>query len=280
MSASPAEVVAALEHASQRIETPCGEGTMAWRRWGTGPVTVLLHGGSGSWTHWIRTIPALSRTRQVLVPDLPGFGASALPAAPVSLASISAALERGIGDIVGVDERLDIVGFSFGMHVGQVLAERLGPRVRQLVLVAGHLIGPLEMQPGEMLQRWRDVADPDSRSAILKRNLAVLMLAHADNIDALATHIYEADVVRARLRPAPLVNGRDLDLIGRLHCPLAVIAGGLDPLGLPSVAEQQARLRQVQPAARTCIVPDAGHWVAYEAADRFNPLLAEVLESV
>ena len=253
---------------------------MAWRRWGTGPVTVLLHGGFGSWTHWIRTVPALSQTRQVLVPDLPGFGASALPAAPASLAAIAGALEAGIGDIVRPDERLDIVGFSFGTHVGQVLAERLGPRVRQLVLVAGHLVGPLELQPGEILQRWRDVADPDARATILKRNLAALMLAHADSIDALATHIYEADVVRARLRPAPLVNGRDMDLIGRLRCPIAVIAGALDPLGLPSVAEQQARLRKVQPAARTYIVPNAGHWVAYEAAVPFNVLVTQVLESV
>ena len=39
---------------------------------------LLLHGGSGSWTHWLRNIqPLVDAGRQVLVPDLPGFGDSA-----------------------------------------------------------------------------------------------------------------------------------------------------------------------------------------------------------
>ncbi len=41
---------------------------------------VLLHGGSGSWTHWIRNIPMLLACgRQVWAQDLPGFGDSASP---------------------------------------------------------------------------------------------------------------------------------------------------------------------------------------------------------
>ena len=42
--------------------------------------TVLLHGGSGSWNHWVRNIDALLASgRQVIAPDLPGFGDSARP---------------------------------------------------------------------------------------------------------------------------------------------------------------------------------------------------------
>jgi len=32
---------------------------MVWRLWGAGAPVLLLHGGSGSWTHWLRNIPAL-----------------------------------------------------------------------------------------------------------------------------------------------------------------------------------------------------------------------------
>src|SRR5262249_18899096 len=50
-----------------------------WGLGGAGPPVVLLHGGSGSWTHWARNIMPLARHFTVWVPDLPGFGDSGLP---------------------------------------------------------------------------------------------------------------------------------------------------------------------------------------------------------
>ena len=47
---------------------------MVWRVWGSGEPLVLFHGGSGSWTHWIRNIPELSRHYELWVPDIPGLG--------------------------------------------------------------------------------------------------------------------------------------------------------------------------------------------------------------
>jgi pimeloyl-ACP methyl ester carboxylesterase len=38
-------------------------------------------------------------------------------------------------------------------------------------------------------------------------------------------------------------------------------------------------LRSIQPTARFEVIPGAGHWAQYEAADRFNPLLAEIAGS-
>ena len=48
---------------SEKLETPCGNGKMVWRHWGKGPPLVLLHGGFGSWTHWIRNIEAFTQTK-------------------------------------------------------------------------------------------------------------------------------------------------------------------------------------------------------------------------
>ena len=40
----------------------------------------MLHGGAGSWTHWIRNIEAVAAAgRMACVPDLPGFGDSDVP---------------------------------------------------------------------------------------------------------------------------------------------------------------------------------------------------------
>ena len=43
---------------------------------GDGPPVVLLHGPAGNAAHWMRVIPGLASTRRVIVPDLPGHGAS------------------------------------------------------------------------------------------------------------------------------------------------------------------------------------------------------------
>jgi pimeloyl-ACP methyl ester carboxylesterase len=55
------------------IETVTIGGVKALR--GAGP-TLLLHGGTGSWTHWVRNIEPLARQFSVVVPDLPGMGES------------------------------------------------------------------------------------------------------------------------------------------------------------------------------------------------------------
>ena len=43
---------------------------------GDGPPVVLLHGPMANATHWMGIIPGLVATHRVIVPDLPGHGAS------------------------------------------------------------------------------------------------------------------------------------------------------------------------------------------------------------
>jgi pimeloyl-ACP methyl ester carboxylesterase len=53
-----------------------------WRRFGTDttqPPLVLLHGGHGSWMHWLRNAEALSAGRTLWLPDMPGFNDSDAP---------------------------------------------------------------------------------------------------------------------------------------------------------------------------------------------------------
>src|SRR3712207_2598632 len=88
-----------LQAAAYRIETPCGSGRMVWYRWGEGPTVVLLHGGAGSWRHWVRNVQILAERYRVLAPDLPGLGESDMPETwdpEVSADIIAAGLERVI----------------------------------------------------------------------------------------------------------------------------------------------------------------------------------------
>ena len=68
----PVALAAALA-GGHRIETLHEGVRTVWHVWGAsdGPAVVLLHGGSGSWTHWVRNIaPLRDAGWRVLVPDL------------------------------------------------------------------------------------------------------------------------------------------------------------------------------------------------------------------
>jgi pimeloyl-ACP methyl ester carboxylesterase len=55
---------------------------VSWRRFGDESAhapLVLLHGGHGSWMHWLRNVEALSAGRTLWLPDMPGFNDSDAP---------------------------------------------------------------------------------------------------------------------------------------------------------------------------------------------------------
>ena len=72
------DILTSLIAAARRIETPCAAGQMVWHAWneGAGAPLVLLHGGNGSWRHWVRQIQPFAATRCVIAADLPGLGES------------------------------------------------------------------------------------------------------------------------------------------------------------------------------------------------------------
>jgi 2-hydroxy-6-oxonona-2,4-dienedioate hydrolase len=88
-----------IEALSQRIVHRYAWGDVVWHVWnklkprheGRGECStteahqaiqiplVLLHGGSGSWTHWLRNVEHFAQQREVWALDIPGFGDSSLP---------------------------------------------------------------------------------------------------------------------------------------------------------------------------------------------------------
>ncbi len=72
---------------------------MVWRVWGEGEPLVLFHGGSGSWTHWIRNIAELSRHYELWVADIPGLGDSTMPPQPWVPQTIADVVVAGLGEL-------------------------------------------------------------------------------------------------------------------------------------------------------------------------------------
>jgi 2-hydroxy-6-oxonona-2,4-dienedioate hydrolase len=281
---SPAEYIAALDRASTRctspLVTPVGDGHIVWRCWGQGAPLVLLHGGTGSWMHWIRNVEALSHDMMVVVPDLPGSGESASPQPPFSAESIAAILLQGLDQIIGAQTRFSIGGFSMGGLIAGYLAQEGGSRVDTLVLVGSTGMGGTRAQM-EPLKSWRRLPTDEEKRAIHRVNLGILMIHDPQSIDALAVEVQSRNAAVSRIR------GKHVSHTGSLaNClpgftgRLAGIWGEHDPTAAPYLAERRERLQSFQPGAPFDIVPGAGHWVQYEAYETVNRRMRELLKSV
>jgi 2-hydroxy-6-oxonona-2,4-dienedioate hydrolase len=274
ISAATIEHVAGIAAEAERIETSCGDGTMVWRRWGSGDaVLALLHGGYGSWTHWIRNVLPLSRQFTVLACDMPGLGESATPPEPWSADGLAAIVVEGLARIVGSEAPLHLAGFSFGGVIGGSVAAQLGDRLRGFTVVGSNGLG-LERSPTP-LERVPAGASESEEFATHRYNLNQLMIFDPDKIDELALYLQKTNHANARMRSRRFSrSGALIEALPRIAARLDGIWGERDATAYPHVDERARLLRNVQPQARFAVVPGAGHWVQYEAADRFNELLA------
>ncbi len=261
-----------------RVETPCGDGKMVWRVWGAGPLLVLFHGGYGSWTHWIRNVLPLSRSFSVIAPDLPGLGESATPPEPHTAEGLARILVDGIDLVLPRREQLHLAGFSFGGVLGGHVAAQLGDRVRAFTVVGSNGLG-LIRQPTD-LQRVPAGSSTAEALAVHRHNLGALMIADPAKIDELSVYIQSENAPRGRVRSRRFSRADTLvRALPMVTARLDGIWGGRDATAYPHLDERAATLRSFQPAVRFEIIEGAGHWVQYEAAGRFNPLLAEIVRS-
>lgn len=240
------------------------------------PPLLLLHGGHGSWMHWLRNVDALCRDRTVWVPDMPGFHDSATPpAAALGQAQTAPLLEpllATLDALVGSHTAIDVAGFSFGGLVAALLAARRG-HVRRLALVgsAGH--GTARRQKRDMVN-WRAAADRSEEIAALHHNLATLLLHHPASIDALAFAIHDISChgTRFKSRESSRTPGALQAALAASPIPQLLAWGEHDVTA--DVRPLAARLAQ-EHAQRECVVLDgAGHWAQYERADATNELLS------
>ena len=271
-------IVEGVAAEAQRIETPCGDGGMVWRIWGSGPPLVLFHGGYGSWTHWIRNVLVLAREFTVIAPDLPGLGESATPPEPHTAEGLAAILVEGLDIVLPKDVAPHIAGFSFGGVLGGHVAAQLGDRLRALTIVGSNGLG-LVRQP-TTLERVPAGAPVAEALAIHRHNLGVLMIADPSKIDELAVYIQSQNAPRGRVRSRRFSRTDTLArVLPLVKARLDGIWGERDATARSHLEERARVVRSFQPGARFEVIAGAGHWAQYEAADRFNQVLAEITAS-
>ncbi len=106
------------------------------------PAVVLLHGSPGGRGDFEHVAPELARHYRVIVPDLPGFGASERDLPDFSI-RVHARYVLELLDSLGIDDA-HVVGFSMGGGVALGMADLAPRRVRSITMLSA--IGVQEME--------------------------------------------------------------------------------------------------------------------------------------
>jgi len=240
------------EHRGARIRAFVG---------GEGPPLLLVHGYGGAAWNFTELLPHL-QGRRLIVPDLPGHGASSPLPATTSL--------RGFADALVplLDGPVDVLGHSLGGVVALRLAERQPALVRRLLLAAPAGISS-STRRAELLIAFVGLVQPGriaggrvhriAGSRLLRRVVfGPFEVSNRDLLSERAVHgflrgpLSHTDALGAGLALAADDPRRDLE---RVRCPVLLLWGGRDrqvPLedGFEYARRLQAPLR---------VIADCGH---------------------
>jgi 2-hydroxy-6-oxonona-2,4-dienedioate hydrolase len=298
LDVKPHPVIAEWDAKAERIETPIENGHIVWRKWGAGPPLVFFHGGSGSWTHWIRNVPVLSRDYTVYTVDLPGMGDSdpftgtdlallsgeetdflqphdpAWQPQPIEMAALSRILAQALETMIP-REPINLVGFSFGGMTAANVTARIPHRIRRLVLSGAAGVAPRDPKM-KKLATWRFATTEAELEKVQRENVGILMLHDQASVDDLAVNIQMRNGMRTLSRKPPR-HFTTIPSLEKARPSLAAIWGRYDSVSGWQVDKIRERFLKIDPACEFHIVEDGGHWVAYERAAEFNRVLAGIL---
>ncbi len=261
-----------VECTGERIRIPVrlstGAGLATWRRFGQGRPLVMVHGGHGSWLHWIRNVRALSQSHEVWLPDMPGFGDSAA-VLPQDMGELVQAMLAMLEQLFPT-QPVDLAGFSFGGLMAANIAVRF-PRVRKVALLgpAGH--GTPRRQKTALVN-WRLSPSTEALHAVMRGNLAAHMLANPASVDALALTAHIRSCKKVRFRSKGISRSWKLvDVLPGIQAPVLILWGEHDVTATPDLAQPEL----LGDRADRCgeILPHGGHWVQFELADEVNDRL-------
>lgn len=268
----------------RHVRTPSRRtsGGIAFRTFGEGEPLVLLHGGAGSWLHWVRNVDVLASRFRVLAVDAPAYGDSADVPEDVSDGGYLDLFQAAIEEIAGDAPRVHLAGFSFGGGIAAHMAVRLGARTASLSMTGGAGYGPPEGRPftldsqRRMARRLGREPTEAELWEMHRENLLKLMIWDSDKLDDWAIGMQRDNLERMRFdsRRLSWADGTP-ELVGRLSCPVMVVYGEHDAAAVPPIAERFERCRAAKPDVETRLIPDCGHWAMYEAPEVVNRLMLD-----
>lgn len=263
---------AGADDAPRYLFAETGAGTLRYAKRGEGKTAVVLvHGFGGDLDNWLFTIDALAETATVYALDLPGHGQSTKALADPTLAGLSNAVQSFM-EAVGIDSA-HLIGHSMGGAVSIRTALDAPGRVASLALICSAGLGR-EINHG-YITGFIDAASRRDLKPVLEHLFADTGLVSRQMIDDLLKY-KRLDGVGEALRAiagAMFGDGQQAatlgDAIAAAAVPALVVWGEEDRI-IPA-----AHATALGAAARTAVIPNAGHMVQMEAAGKVNALLKE-----
>ncbi|MEU9668891.1 alpha/beta hydrolase [Streptomyces bobili] len=238
---------------------------------------VLVHGHPFDHTMWAPQREAFAPARRVIAPDLRGYGASPVTAGTTLLSRFAQDIEELLDDLL-VDTFV-LAGLSMGGQIAMECYDRLGDRVRGLVLA-------------DTFAEPETPAGKAARNAVADRLLAEGMRGYADEVllkmvaphapHAVRAHVHRMMTATPPEGAAAALRGRAerpdyRPLLRRVTAPALVVVGSDDEYTPVRDAET---LHALLPDSVLRVIDGCGHMPNLERPREFNAVLGEFLERV
>ena len=249
--------------------------SIAYRRAGAkpgAPVLVLLHGIGSTSASWLRQLQVLPAQVTVLAWNAPGYPGSSSLADESPTADHYAARVWAWLDALQI-EKLTLVGHSLGALMAAAATRAAPQRVERLFLLspaAGYGLAAAEVRASKLRDRLHALDKLGPQGMADKRGAALLSpQADAEQVAFSKDVMAQIDPPGYAQAARMLSNGRLVEDLAHITCPIQVASGSLDSITPP------AACRLVADAARTPLIDlgPVGHACPLEAADQVNALL-------
>ncbi len=259
-------------------------------RGGEGPTALLIHGTAGSWRNFQAWLPVLLPRAHLVIPDLPGFGESPVPAVRPRLRTWARLLHALMAELAQPPRIL--IGLGFGASVGMAYlavespSGAAEPPLTHLVLhTPAYYPGAIRpvfrygvraLGSGPVFPLVRGLLEhPRFRAWYLQQ------MVEGPDVAPAEAQVLREDFERASL---PVLRGlaRDIvradfrPLLRHLATPTLAIVAAADQFVFPREVEKLAAL---MPHARVVVQANLGHGWTADAVAEHHRLLAAFLDS-
>lgn len=249
--------------------------TIAYVDEGDGPPLLLLHGWPTSSFLYRKITPVLAKHHRVVVPDLPGFGASSKPVDRDYSFSLFASVLDALVDRLELDN-LGLVVHDLGGPIGMHWALHRRARITRLAILNTLLYPEFDPTVIEFVMTLMDetkregLVSDDGLREVLRIGVSDPDALSAEAFDGITAPFTTADDRRALAAAGFGLHPDGFADIARLLPDLRTPVLGLygrDDRILPDVADTFARVRRDIPHAQIEELPGAGHFLQEEVPE-------------
>jgi pimeloyl-ACP methyl ester carboxylesterase len=243
---------------------------VAYRRAGTGPPLVLLHGAPGDGRVWRELLADFADEFTVVAWDAPGCGGSDDPPETFRLADYADCL-AGLIAALKLD-RPAVLGHSFGGGLALELHHRHPWLPRALVLAGAYAGWAGSLPPDEVTRRVRvgeRAAGEMERGEFRPRSIPGLFsdAMSTERADELAAIMAEARPHGTRVMLRAFAEADLRDVLPRVAVPTLLLYGDADERAPRAVADA---LHRAIPGSELALLPGLGHEAYLESPGAFQ----------